>query len=320
MDVTAVGFGAWAIGGTGWRYGWGDQDDDNSIAAIRHAVEVGVNWIDTAAVYGHGHSEEVVGRALHDIPAGDRPFVFTKCAQRREDDDSGRSVHSRESIRGECEASLARLGIERIDLYQLHHPPDDDTPYEESWAAMLELVDEGKVRAVGVSNYDVDALSRCEALGHVGTLQPPFSLIERSAGAEVIPWAGEHETGVIVYSPMQSGLLSGAFTRERAESFPENDWRSEDENFREPRLSQNLLLQEALRPIAVRHDTTSASVAIAWTLAWPGVTAAIVGARSWSQVDGWIGAGTLELDERDLADLKSALQITGAGRGPLSPQ
>jgi aryl-alcohol dehydrogenase-like predicted oxidoreductase len=320
MDVTAVGFGAWAIGGTGWRYGWGDQDDDNSIAAIRHAVEVGVNWIDTAAVYGHGHSEEVVGRALRDIPAGDRPFVFTKCAQRREDDPSGRSVHSRESIRAECEASLGRLGIERIDLYQLHQPPDDDTPYEESWAAMLELVDEGKVRAVGVSNYDVDALSRCEALGHVGTLQPPFSLIERSAGAEVIPWAGEHETGVIVYSPMQAGLLSGAFTRERAESFPENDWRTADENFREPRLSQNLLLQEALRPIAVRHDTTAASVAIAWTLSWPGVTAAIVGARSWSQVDGWIGASTLELDERDLSDLKSALQITGAGRGPLSPQ
>ena len=317
MDVTAVGFGAWAIGGTGWRYGWGAQDDDNSVAAIRHAVENGVNWIDTAAVYGHGHSEEVVGRALRDLPAGDRPFVFTKGGQRREDDEPGRRVHSRESIRSECEASLGRLGVERIDLYQLHQPPDDGTPVEESWAAMLELVDEGKVRAVGVSNYSVEQLDRCSAVGRVGTLQPPSSLIERGAGVDVIPWAASHDVGVIVYSPMQAGLLSGGFTRERAEELPSNDWRSRSDNFRDPRLSQNLLLQEALRPIAARHDTTPASVAIAWTLAWPGVTAAIVGARSWSQVDGWIGAGTLSLDERDLADLKSALQVTGAGRGPL---
>lgn len=318
MDVTPVGFGAWAIGGPDWRYGWGAQDDDNSIAAIRHAVDQGVNWIDTAAVYGHGHSEEVVGQALRDIPDGDRPFVFTKCGQRREDEPD-RKVHSRESIRAECEDSLRRLGVERIDLYQLHHPPDDGTPVEESWTAMLELVAEGKVRAVGVSNYDVEELERCETIGHVGTLQPPFSLIERAAGDDVIPWAAEHDTGVIVYSPMQAGLLSGHFTRERAEALPENDWRSRSENFQDPKLSPNLLLQEALRPIAERHDTTSASVAIGWTLTWPGVTAAIVGARSWSQVDGWIGAGTLSLTETDVADLKSALQVTGAGRGPHSP-
>lgn len=320
IDITTVGLGAWAIGGADGSGAWGPQDDADSIAAIHAALERGVNWIDTAAAYGHGHSEEVVARALRDVPEADRPFVFTKCGYVWNDDDQEELESlAVDSIRSECEASLRRLDVERIDLYQFHTPSRDGTPIEESWAVMLELIEEGKVRAGGVSNFDVTLLERSEAVGHVATLQPPFSLIDRAAAADVIPWAREHETGVIVYSPMQSGLLTGRFTRERAESLPEGDWRATDANFTGPRLARNLLLQEALRPMAERHSVTPGAVAIAWTLAWPGVSGAIVGARSAEQVDGWIGAADLDLTAKDLADLQSAIQVTGAGTGPSIP-
>jgi aryl-alcohol dehydrogenase-like predicted oxidoreductase len=321
MDITTVGVGAWAIGGE-WAVGWGSQDDDDSIAAIRHAVELGVNWIDTAAAYGLGHSEEVVGRAVAALPEDERPLVFTKCGLVWDDADRSAvpdRVGRPDSIRRECEASLRRLGVERIDLLQIHWPPEDGTPVDEAWGAVLDLVAEGKVRAGGVSNFAVAQLERCEARGHVGTLQPPFSLINRAAGGDVIPWAAGHGTGVIVYSPMGSGLLSGRFSRERAAGLEEGDWRRTSDQFADPALSRNLALQDALRPVAERHGTTPAAVAIAWTLAWPGVSGAIVGARSPGQVDGWIGAAALELGDDDLTALREAVGTTGAGTGPVSP-
>jgi aryl-alcohol dehydrogenase-like predicted oxidoreductase len=322
MDITTVGFGAWATGGGDWAYGWGDQDDAASVAAIHHAVARGVNWVDTAAVYGLGRSEEVVGRAVAQLPEGDRPLVFTKCGLVWDDDDprgEPRRLLSPESIRRECDASLRRLGVERIDLYQFHWPDDSGTPVEESWGTMLELVAEGKVRAGGVSNFSMDLLERCEALGHVESLQPPFSMIRRDAGADVIPWCAEHDTGVIVYSPMQSGLLTGRFTRERVKELGDADWRSRSEQFRDPALTRNLELQESLRPVAERHGVSVAAVAVAWTLAWPGVTGAIVGARSPEQVDGWVAAAGLELTDSDRAEIAEAIRRTGAGSGPVEP-
>ena len=321
MTITTVGVGAWAIGGP-WAFGWGPQDDDASIAAIHRAIGHGVNWIDTAAVYGLGHSEEVVGRALRALPADERPLVFTKGglvwdASRR--DAPPDRVLAPDSIRRECEASLRRLGVERIDLYQFHWPDRSGVPVEESWGAMLELIDEGKVRAGGVSNFDVGLLERCEAVGHVGSLQPPFSLIERTSGGDVIPWCAEHETGVVVYSPMQSGLLSGRWSPERSAGLDPGDWRAADPEFREPRLRRNLQLADALRPIAARHGVDVAAVAVAWTIAWPGVTAAIVGARDPGQVDGWIAAAGLELTPADLDEIAGAVEATGAGNGPVRP-
>jgi aryl-alcohol dehydrogenase-like predicted oxidoreductase len=247
--------------------------------------------------------------------------VFTKCGLVW--DESDRRAEPRrhlgpDSIRRECEASLRRLGVERIDLYQFHWP-DPETPVEDSWATMLDLVGEGKVRAGGVSNFDVALLERCEAIGHVDSLQPPFSMINRVAGGDVIPWCADHGTGVIVYSPMQSGLLTGRFTRERAEALGDDDWRAGSAEFTEPRLSRNLELQDALRPVAERHGTTPAAIAVAWTLVWPGVTGAIVGARSPEQVDGWIDAARVELTDDDLAELRAAIERTGAGEGPVAP-
>nr|MDQ6915716.1 aldo/keto reductase [Actinomycetota bacterium] len=221
-----------------------------------------------------------------------------------------------DSIRRECDASLRRLGVERIDLYQFHWPDETGTPVEDSWDAMLALIDAGKVRAGGVSNFTVELLERCEARGPVDSLQPPFSMIDREAAADVIPWCVDHGTGVIVYSPMQSGLLSGRFTRERAQALGDDDWRAESEEFNEPGLTKNLELQDALRPVAGRHGVTPAAVAVAWTLAWPGVTGAIVGAGAAEQVDGWIAAAGLELADEDLAELRAAIERTGAGRGP----
>jgi len=319
LEITTVGFGAWAVGGGGWAFGWGAQDDADSIAAIRHAISRGVNWIDTAAVYGLGHSEEVVGRALRDQPASERPYVFTKCGL--EWDEARPMVQARrvlrpQSIRRECEASLRRLGLERIDVYQFHWPDESGIAVEDSWAEMVRLVDEGKVRAVGVSNFDVSLLSRCEAVRHVDSLQPPFSPIRRDVGATEIPWCLAHDTGVIVYSPMQSGILTDHFSADRVAALAPDDWRRRSDQFQPPKLERNLALRDALRPIAERHAATVAAVAVAWTLAWPGVTAAIVGARTPQQVDGWIGAADLTLDAADLDAIAGAIERTGAGSGP----
>jgi aryl-alcohol dehydrogenase-like predicted oxidoreductase len=323
MHITRVGFGAWAIGGPDWAVGWGAQDDNESIAAIRHAIARGVNWIDTAAIYGLGHSEEVVRRALADIPHSERPYVFTKCglvwdeAHRHA---PPRQVGAPASIRREVEASLRRLNVERIDLYQMHWPAEDGTPLEAYWQTLLDLKQEGKVRAVGLSNHHVDQLELAEGLGHVDTLQPPFSPIRRGVGAAELPWCHEHHTGVIVYSPMQSGLLSGRFSVERAKSLPKDDWRSRNAEFNGVKLIANLKLADALKPVAERYGVSVAAVAVAWTLAWPGVTGAIVGARSPEQVDGWLAAADLELSQDDMHGIAQAMAATGAGSGPALPQ
>ena len=322
LDITTVGFGAWAIGGGGWAFGWGPQDDADSLAAMRRALGLGINWIDTAAVYGLGHSEEVVGRLLRELPAGERPLVFTKCGlvwDERNRMAEARRVLRPDSIRKECEASLRRLRIEQIDLYQFHWPDETGTPVEDSWQAMVRLVEAGKVRAVGVSNFAVTLLERCEAIRHVHSLQPPFSLIRREAAEREIPWCAEHGTGVIVYSPMQSGLLTDTFTDSRVAALAVDDWRRRSPQFQQPALGRNLALRDALEPIARRHGATVSAVAVAWTLAWPGVTGAIVGARTPSQVDGWIGAATLELSAADLDEIAAAISRTGAGTGPVRP-
>ncbi|MGC8626877.1 MAG: aldo/keto reductase [Acidimicrobiales bacterium] len=321
MDITRVGFGSWAIGGAGWAFSWGHQDDRQSIAAIRHAVESGVNWIDTAAVYGLGHSEEVVAEAMKGLAEADRPYIFTKCGRAWDENDRRkppRSVATRASLRAELEASLRRLQVERIDLYQLHWPAEDGTPLEEYWATLLEMKQEGKIRAAGLCNHSTAQLMAAEKLGHVDTLQPPFSAIKRSAASE-LAWCAEHSTGAIVYSPMQAGLLTGAFSAERLSRLAEDDWRRRDPEFQGERAQRNLALADALAPVAERHGTTRAAVAIAWALAWPGVTGAIVGARSASQVDGWLPAATLELTEADLDEIAEAIEATGAGYGPSRP-
>ncbi len=322
MQITRVGFGAWAIGGGGWTFAWGDQDDAASVAAIHHAVELGINWIDTAAVYGLGHSEEVVARALRGLPVSDRPYVFTKCGLVWNEADRLKAplrVGASESIRREVEASLRRLDVERIDLYQMHWPAEDGTPLEEYWQTLLDLKTEGKVRAVGLSNHGAAQLEVAEALGHIDSLQPPFSAIQRAAGDADIPWCSAHGTGVIAYSPMQSGLLSGRFSTARARSLPAGDWRSRSAEFQGEALERNLALADALRPVAVRHCVSVAAVAVAWTLAWDGVSGAIVGARAPEQVDGWIAAATLTLSDADLDEIGAAITRTGAGRGPVRP-
>ena len=316
MRLTRVGFGAWALGGGDWAFSWGSQDDELSVRAIQAALELGVNWIDTAAVYGLGHSEEVVARALAGVPRSEQPFVFTKCGMVWDAADrtsEPQLVGRPESIRKELEASLRRLGRDVIDLYQMHWPAADGTPLEEYWGCLLELKKEGKVRAVGLSNHDPEQLGRAEAMGHVDSLQPPFSLIRREAAADVIPWCAQHSTGVIVYSPMQAGLLSGAFSWDRAASLRPDDWRSRDPEFNGERLTRNLELAAALEPIAERLGSTVAAVAVAWTLSWPGVTAAIVGARSQEQVRGWIDAPNLHLSSSDLDRIAEAASLTGAG-------
>lgn len=322
LNLTPVGFGAWAAGGGAWAYGWGPQDDDESLDAMHRALALGVNWIDTAAVYGLGHSEEVVGRLLRDLPEADRPYVFTKGGLVwNEGDRMATPVQTLEpeSIQAEVEASLRRLGVERIDLYQFHWPDAIGTPVEDSWAALMRLVEQGKVRAAGVSNFDVGLLRRCETIGHVDSLQPPFSLIRREAAAAEIPWCAEHGTGVIAYSPMQSGLLTDRFDAARVAGLAPDDWRRRSAEFREPRLERNLALRDALRPVARRHGATVSAVAVAWTLAWPGVTGAIVGARSARQVEGWIGATALELTGEDLDEIGAAIEQSGAGSGPARP-
>lgn len=322
MAITPVGFGAWAIGGPGWAAAWGPQDDKQSIAAIRHAVERGINWIDTAAIYGLGHSEEIVRAALEGMPADERPFIFTKCGLIWDEKNRTafpKMVGAPASIRAEVERSLTRLGVERIDLYQMHWPARDGTPVEEYWRTLLDLKAEGKVRAVGLSNHNVAQLEAAERIGHVDTLQPPFSAIRREFAAAELPWCIAHDTGVIVYSPMQAGLLTGAFTEERAKALPADDWRSRDAEFTGERLQRNLKLAQAMREIAERRGTTTAAVAVAWTLAWPGVTGAIVGARAPEQIDGWIEAATLTLTRSELEHIAAAIIALGAGYGPSFP-
>jgi aryl-alcohol dehydrogenase-like predicted oxidoreductase len=322
MNITRVGFGAWAAGGGGWLAGWGPQDDNESIAAMTRAIELGVNWIDTAPIYGLGHSEEVVGRFLKKLPPGDKPLVFTKCGRVFDPRDRFKEpVRTIEpaSIRRECEASLRRLGVERIDLYQFHWPDNTGVPVESSWRTMVQLVEEGKVRAIGVSNFDVSILRKCEAVRHVDSLQPPFSLIRREVAAAEIPWCRANGTGVICYSPMQAGILTESFSADRIKKMAPEDWRLTSANFQTPKLERNLALRDQLIPIAGRHNTTVSSIAIAWVLSWPGVTGAIVGARSAEQVDGWIGATTVTLTSKDLDDIALAIERTGAGSGPTRP-
>ena len=320
-QITELGFGAWAIGGGDWAYGWGPQDDADSVAAIHRALERGAGWIDTAAVYGLGHSEEVVARALRGM--ADRPLVFTKCGMVWQDQSDGvpRPNLRPDEIRRECEDSLRRLGVERIDLYQFHWPDTmTGTPVEESWGVMADLVQQGTVRWAGVSNFDVGLLERCEPILHVDSLQPPFNAVQREAGGDVIPWCHANGTGVIVYSPMMSGLLTQRFSAERAASLDPSDWRHGMPGvFAEPALSRNLALRDALIPIADAHGTSTAAVAVAWTLAWTGVTGAIVGARDAAQVDGWIGAHEIELTDAELDAIDAAIRVTGAGGGPGRP-
>jgi aryl-alcohol dehydrogenase-like predicted oxidoreductase len=323
IEITTVGFGAWAAGGAGWAFGWGPQDDAQSIAAMRHALTLGINWIDTAPVYGLGHSETVVGQFLRGIPDGDRPLVFTKCGQVWDPSDRMKPAQSNlhpDSIRSECEASLRRLGVDCVDLLQFHWPDKTGVSIEDSWGEMVRLIEEGKTRAGGVSNFDVPLLERCEAIRHVDSLQPPFSLIQRNAAAGEIPWCLEHGTGVIAYSPMQAGLLTETFTADRMARLSPDDWRHKSPDFRSPDLERNLALRDGLKPIAQRYGATTAAVAIAWTLSWPGMTGAIVGARSPEQVDGWIQAATLELTADDLDEIAAAIDDSGAGVGPRRPE
>jgi aryl-alcohol dehydrogenase-like predicted oxidoreductase len=310
-ELSVVGVGAWAIGGP-WRLGWGPQDDDESIAALHKAFDAGVTWVDTAAVYGLGHSEEVVGQVLRERAGGE--LVLTKCGRPwygRENNEPTYDLRP-ETIRYELEQSLKRLGTDHVDLYQFHWPDTvTGTPVEESWGTMAELVTEGKVRWAGVCNFDVGLLERCQRIRHVDSLQPPYSLLERAAADELIPWCAANGTGVIGYSPLGSGLLSGGFDAQRARELPEGDWRRGSPEFQEPALSRNLALAGRLEPLAERHGVPVAAVAVAWVLATPGVTGAIVGVRRPSQVDGWLPAGSLQLSEADLAELRAAVEDTG---------
>lgn len=317
MSITKVGVGAWAIGGGGWAAGWGHQDDADSVAAIRHAVELGVNWIDTAPAYGLGHSEEVVARALRDIPASERPFVFTKCGTLRQNPfDSALRTGDPAKIRAEVDESLRRLEVDRLDLLQVHWPAEDGVPIEEYWGCLADLKQQGKARAIGLSNHNVEQLGRAEAVAHVDTLQPPFSMINRAAAADLLPWCADHQTGVIVYSPMQSGLLTGRFDAERVRNLDPEDWRSKNPEFT-TNLDANLALVEVVRELADRLGTTVPAVAIGWVLRHPAVTGAIVGARNPGQVDGWIAGASIELDAAAMDGLVAAMETTGAGRGPI---
>ncbi|WP_326595570.1 aldo/keto reductase [Streptomyces sp. NBC_01803] len=337
MKISRTGFGAWAIGGGGWRFTWGATDDAESVAAIRRAVALGVNWIDTAAVYGLGHSETVVGRALASLPPDERPYVFTKAGlvwNEAQPLSAPYRIMRPESVRREVDASLRRLGVDHIDLYQVHWPDTGEsldwdtlggdgtaspnaTPLAEYWQVMADLRQAGKVRAIGLSNHGVAQLAEAEAIAHVDAIQPPFSALDRSAAPEVA-WAREHGTAVIAYSPMASGLLTGAFSAERVAALPADDWRRAHPDFTD-RLPENLAVADVLGTIAEQRGVPVPAVAVAWTLAWPGVTGAIVGARTPAQVADWAGAGHLHLGEEELAAIARVLGRTGAGTGPFRP-
>lgn len=307
MDISRVGFGSWAIGGGDWVSSWGPQDDNDSVAAIRHAVEAGVNWIDTAAVYGLGHSEEVVQKALAGYSDVDRPYVFTKGGLVW--DPSNRRAPSKRigeaaSVRQGVEDSLKRLQVEQIDLYFIHWPTTDGTAVEEYWQTLVELRSAGKLRAIGLSNHDRSLVQRAEALGHVDAVQPQFSAISPDAANELLPWCNENGTGAVVYSPMGSGLLTGRFSAERVASLAEDDWRGKAPAFTTD-LDANLAIAAAMERVATRYGTSTAAVAVAWVLGYPGVTGAIVGARSPEQVDGWTPAASLALTPEDYAEISA---------------
>ena len=301
MDITPVGFGAWAIGGP-WKYGWGEQDDTASVRTIHAALDAGVNWIDTAAIYGLGHSEEVVAKALKST--NKKPYIFTKCSMIW--DDAGEVSHSlkTESVRREVEASLRRLAVDTIDLYQIHWPnPDEEI--EEGWETLTALQRDGKVRWIGVSNFSVSQLERCRAIAPVTSNQPPLNLIRRDVTREVLPYCAEYDIGVIVYSPMASGLLTGRMSAERVRRMDESDWRKRADAFNEPQLSRNLALADLLTEIGRAHDATAGEVAIAWTLRQPGVTAAIVGMRSPEQVAGVMHGGEISLSDEEISRIET---------------
>ncbi len=304
MHITTVGFGAWALGGGDWVYAWGPQDDRESIAAIHHALDLGINWIDTAAGYGLGHSEDVVGQALSGMSK--RPYIFTKCSLPWNERGEINSSLKHASVRRECEDSLRRLKIDAIDLYQIHWPrPEPDL--EEGWATLAELQREGKVRWIGVSNYSVAQMQQAEAIAPISSLQPPYSLIRPEVENEILPYCQEHNIGVIVYSPMYSGLLSGKMTADRIKNMPSDDWRQHDPEFQQPRLEQNLRLVSTLAEIGKQHGVEPGVVAIAWTLRNTSVTGAIVGARRPSQVDGIFPSTTFRLSPQEIEQLKGMI-------------
>ena len=299
MNLTSIGFGAWAIGGGNWQFAWGAQDDNESVEAILRALDGGVNWIDTAAVYGLGHSEEIVGRALKQT--SEKPYVLTKCSMTWGED--RKIVQTMKKIRQECEASLRRLGVGTIDLYQIHWPvPDEEI--EEGWHTMADLQREGKVRWIGVSNFSVAQMERARKIAPITSLQPPYSMINRGVQAEILPWCRKHEIGVINYSPMASGLLTGAMTKERVAAMPDDDFRKRAKAFQEPNLSRNLELADLLKQIGARHGVSAGVVAIAWTLHNEAITAAIVGGRSAKQVDGVLPAATFRLTEDEFGEIE----------------
>jgi aryl-alcohol dehydrogenase-like predicted oxidoreductase len=312
LHITPVGYGAWAIGGSGWQFAWGSQDDNDSIAAIHRALELGVNWIDTAAVYGLGHSEQVVARALKTWP-GPRPYVFTKCGLRWDADGNVRKVLNADSIRREVEQSLRRLSVEVIDLYQIHWPPDPDSAeLEEGCSALASLQGQGKVRWIGVSNFTVQQLHRAQAVASITSTQPRYSLVHREVEDQVLPYCSREDIGVIVYSPKASGLLTGAMTRERAAKLSKDDWRRTHPDFTEPNLSRNLALVEHLHQVARRRNRSAGEVAIAWTLRNDAVTGAIVGARNARQAEGVMRAGELRLTDEDVSEIETFVTETAA--------
>ena len=320
LTISPIGIGTWAMSGTAWNQGWGPQDDAVSIATLERAVDLGINWIDTAATYGIGHSETVVGEALARMSPTRRPYVFTKCGVVRDaghpDAPAIRTLRP-QAIRAEVEGSLRRLRIERIDLLQFHWPDETGTPIEESWGTMAELIREGKVRAAGVSNFSIELMERCHRVRPIDCVQPGLSLIHREALGDVIPWARDHRVSVIVYSPLRSGLLTDALSQKDIAAFDPSDWRRSHPDFTSPAVERNLALRDALRPVGARHRASVAGIAIAWALAVSGVTAVIAGARAPEELDAWADAGSISLGAEDLTEIARALQETEAGSGPI---
>ena len=304
LQLTPIGFGAWAIGGGDWEFAWGAQDDSESARTIEHALDSGINWIDTAAIYGLGHSEEVVGRALKG--RAQKPYVFTKCSMRWHDDRSIYRSLKRASLEEELDNSIRRLGVDVIDLYQIHWPmPDDEI--EEGWETLARFQEQGKVRYIGVSNFNIAQMKRVQKVAPITSLQPPYSLLRRDIEEEILPFCREHNIGVINYSPMVSGLLTGKMTVERVQNLPQDDWRRRNQNFQPPKLERNLALADLLKEIGQSHGVAAGVVAIAWTLRNPAITAAIVGARRPDQVDGTLPAATFRLSEAEAARIEKWL-------------